>query len=166
MASAKEPAKVELAQVKPLMITTLSQVQEMVNKPRTMEVTLNKQRIGIACRALTPAETSLVDQIRAEPIPPMVRAPGDDRTQDTFDAMDPVYRAKKELCDREAQCVAVYFGCPLYRELKPELYSLEKPNRSAIRELVEGQLSMDLLLQIYQAVIQPVTDLDAQVSFA
>lgn len=147
-------------EVKPAKITSLADLQAMLNNPIKVKLTVADKQIELECRRLTPKELADIDAIEQEVLPPMVRHPGDDRTKDYFDTADAQYRKNRAQKSREARAIAIYLGCPLFSQQKPGL-----KNRAEILEFVESCLTEALLMVIYEAIVQSEANLDAHVSF-
>jgi hypothetical protein len=125
-------------EIQKLEVKSFKELQQMVEQPIFAHVVMNGAVVQIPCRRVTPAESYELELVLKECLPPQKQEEGG---QPYMDIDDPQYRAEKDQKRIEVRCLAAYWGCPLYRQERPNL-----TNRKEIVEFVQKQFS-DLILR-------------------
>ncbi len=128
-------------------VSSLEELEKLCREPVTIAVDLKGRKLEVVVYGLRPAEALRVEEVLEKALPPLV--PGEDGKEDRFDVSSPTYLAEKRKNQVRGRALAVYLGCPLFREARPDLEDLE-----AITAFVQGQLNDGLVEMIYQAVIK------------
>jgi hypothetical protein len=132
-------------------ITSLQQLQTLVDSPLTCTFLLDSQPVEVKLKRVTAA---IEEQRRAilRPIQP----PWDDVRKE-FNILAPKYLAAKEEAEKKARSLVVYTCCPIVAEQKPGLTTIED-----IHKFVQSVLAEQLLELIAQTALSNGLQLEVQ----
>ena len=91
-------------------LTTLSDLQLLVEKPMRCGFTIDGQTVEIEVKRLTPAVEDKVREILRRVQPPFKKDRG---PHGDFDPLDPEYLKKRDAAEDTARAVTVYYCCPM-----------------------------------------------------
>ena len=142
----------------PLTITSLDELQGLVDAPVYCQFAIDDQIVRIPCRRASQSLDEQVRAIRREAQPK--RIPNADPAKEYYDYGDKDYMAKRDTNEKIARALLVYCGCPAVAEKKPGL-TIPKD----IYEFVRTILSENILELIAGTVAVGGIGIVSQVGF-
>ena len=123
--------------MKPTKITSLDQLQKLVDAPLVCAFTLDGQTLEVPLRRVSPAiEEQRREVLRAVPPPPF------DKNRGEYDLLHPAYVRGKEQAEKKARSLIVYACCPAIAESKPGLTAVDDIHKYVQSVLVENVLDV------------------------
>lgn len=128
--------------IKPLRITSVTQLEEIIRKPIILPFGWSGQACEIELLPLTPSQSEQVDKVMLElALPPYKPVPGannrpmqrNGETVMDYDYNDRGWQEKRAQLTKEQRSLRIYLGCPAIRAAKPGL-----TNRTEIHEFIFG----------------------------
>ena len=139
-----EPRALNPEHNQPLTITSLDQLQALVDAPIECVFAIDDTIVRLPCRRMTQDLSEQVRQIRIEAQPPFDPKRG---ANGDYDYSNPAYRLRHETNLKTARAVIVYAGCPLIAAKKPGLV-----DKQQIYQFIRGILSEMILELIAQRI--------------
>jgi hypothetical protein len=126
-------------------ITSLDQLQTVVEKKVRLEFEFAGAKYSTEFRRLTPSEEAIIDEMLASVLPPTIKGKTQDDDRVNFNDLDFVTRrAQIEL---QARSVALYWCVPMFSAAKPNL-----TKRDEIHTFIQSKLNAQILNMLWNAI--------------
>lgn len=148
---------------------TLDELQALCDRPILCRIELDGEWVEIPCRRLRPAETERINLIMLNAIENAeivlraisARQKPNEKVPEADEAEVKRQMRLKSENERDAIAMAVYLGCPLFSEGRPNL-----KDRKEISEYVYSKLTETIIQILYRTIVEGGIGLEERVNFS